>query len=423
MLQTLNKACLDQDQNLIRSCLIWSYWNLGHNEWKEVLNLRRQQHQKLIDLIPLSVVKKNLDEQVLPWFVADLGHTGFLFLNAASNKRWVKRIYLPKTRPANAFYWKLVQRRLGEVGVIVDEFENLKKEHSPLVALEEYFQVNSEAKVLYSHSAEVIDENEDHGNLFPSSSLKLEVSEKIYDLGAQWAQRCLGQSNKVIILHVRESFHGVDVNSQARDASVESYWLACKYLKENGYVVVRMGSKKMPALSHRMKSLVFDYAHYAEKEDWIDCWLWSECIFWIGNSCGPLPVLRTFEKPLVFTNSWMWNLVGSTQDLILPKVLSKNGKVVSATETISSGLSRTQNRKLIEAKGYKLIDNPSEVIKDSVVEMVYKLDEKFSVDCNNTLDSVTKDFMTALGIRSRRNVAKLSESFKQFFSSNMIYRN
>jgi hypothetical protein len=59
------------------------------------------------------------------------------------------------------------------------------------------------------------------------------------------------------------------------------------------------------------------------------------------------------------SNQWYWNLIGGRSDVVLPKLLTKNGDILNIENTITSSVSRTMDRRTLQAGKFALLENSS----------------------------------------------------------------
>jgi hypothetical protein len=158
-----------------------------------------------------------------------------------------------------------------------------------------------------------------------------------------------------VLLHVREPSDSILANSQARDSNIHTYKLLADYIHNKGGLVIRMGQSNLPALASDFHA--FDYARSKIKSEFLDCWLWANCKYWVGNVNGAMLTALTFGKARLITNQWYWNLYGGPEDLVLPKLLFRNEALLSIDETMKCDLSRQMNRRYMENQGFNLSEN------------------------------------------------------------------
>lgn len=123
--------------------------------------------------------------------------------------------------------------------------------------------------------------------------------------GREMIAHVLPAGRKFVALHVRDSgFYG-SARMVTRNADITTYEPAIRYLIDLGYIVVRMGDAKMVGIDDmivRCGPGLIDYAHSDLKSDFLDCYLCSQCVFFIGLASGLLDLPRVLGRALCIIN-------------------------------------------------------------------------------------------------------------------------
>lgn len=169
-------------------------------------------------------------------------------------------------------------------------------------------------------------------------------------------------------LHVRSTASNGD---SLRNADINTYRNALIEVQQRGGVVLNIGSGNYESDSLRADGLI-DYATSKFKSDRMDVFLLAEGKFLIATGSGPSVVPITFGRPALLTN---WGPLCarhcSKHDILLPKHywLRSEGRFLSFKERMSGQYGYTDSAKVIFKKNITVIDNTSEEISSSVVEM------------------------------------------------------
>jgi putative glycosyltransferase (TIGR04372 family) len=155
-----------------------------------------------------------------------------------------------------------------------------------------------------------------------------------------------------VVLHLRESINSKKYNLQARDSEISNYNDFIKIIYESGGQVIRMGNSNFPKLCK--SSLAIDYAHSEIKSDVIDCYLWSHCRWWTGNSNGAASAAYAFGATRLITDQWHWSNVGPQHDFFMPKTLVKGKRRLSISETVQSEVGRQMYVSKLRKKGFEI---------------------------------------------------------------------
>lgn len=178
-----------------------------------------------------------------------------------------------------------------------------------------------------------------------------------------------------VCLHVRErGFLREPPTSGHRhlNADISTYVAAVESLTRRGAWVIRMGDPMMKPLPENER--VVDYAHRAEKSDWMDVFLAASCWFWLGTNSGLFMLASSFGVPAALTNvapatfrPWSYS------DIFVPKLYFSHrlGRVLTFRESLAPSLYTSHD---IDGQGVTPLDNDAEDIVDLADEMCRRLD-------------------------------------------------
>ena len=111
---------------------------------------------------------------------------------------------------------------------------------------------------------------------------------------------------KFVCLHVREGGFKNDQNRRPyRNADINNYNDAIKYLIKKGIYVVRLGDITMKK-NDLQDPMYWEYCHSKIKSDLMDLYLIKNCEFYIGMQSGPQDVAMLFDKPTLTLNCYEW---------------------------------------------------------------------------------------------------------------------
>ena len=338
----------------------WGFWNLSHKKFGEML-------QNLKNFLEADLNSHFGLKRFLPDFSRNLGHLSCLYLYENFYREQENReIYIENGCAANKYYLEMLIRssKLKINLIEADQFplkniDNIKNFDTLLYSFELQNSVRIESDAsnsFYQFYPEWLSSYHNH--------LKMNKTE--YDKGFDVFRKIIG--NKwFVIFHVREPSDAMLVNGQARDSNINSYKLLADYINDNGGAVIRMGERNLPSLEFDFKA--YDYAKSEIKSEFLDCWLWANCRYWVGNVNGAMLTALTFGKSRLITNQWYWNLYGGPNDLVLPKLLLENENLLSISETINSVVSRQMNRNYMKNKGFSLSENTDQDILNGFMDL------------------------------------------------------
>jgi putative glycosyltransferase (TIGR04372 family) len=161
------------------------------------------------------------------------------------------------------------------------------------------------------------------------------------------------------------------------NADIYSYDLAVGAIVERGGWVIRMGDPSMPQLPPMTN--VIDYAHSRQKSALMDIFLCATCRFYVGTSSGLAYVPPLFGVRSVLTN---WFPVGTrplnSDDLFIPKLhqYDADNRYVPFADSLAPPLGHIHARHTLAALGISVKDNTREDLRDIVIEMIDRLDNR-----------------------------------------------
>ena len=229
----------------------------------------------------------------------------------------------------------------------------------------------------------------DINNLFFKHKPVLEFTEEEKNKGKEFLKNIgLNEQLKFVCLAVRDSEFLQSFNPMAsyeyhdyRDGEIEKFLPAAEELTKRGYYVFRMGSKvKKKIISDN--PMIIDYANSSMRSDFLDIYLLANCKFCISTDYGLDEICVIFKKPVAYVGVAPIGTLTSSDpnSLIIFKQhydsLSK--KEISFTEIFRRGLASALSKNNFAEKNVTLIHNTENQIKNLVVEMDLRLNNKMS---------------------------------------------
>jgi len=159
-----------------------------------------------------------------------------------------------------------------------------------------------------------------------------------------------------------------------RNSEIEDYFPAIDAVRDRGGWVVRLGDHSMPPLPD-MEGVI-DYAVSDWREDWIDVFLLARNRFFVGVPSGPNAVAHTFGVPIVEINRFPFNdWLANSNVISIFKLYRRvsDGGYLTIEEMTSPAIRSLFSKSDFDAKGIEIVDNSPEEIRDTVVEMMDRL--------------------------------------------------
>lgn len=160
---------------------------------------------------------------------------------------------------------------------------------------------------------------------------------------------------------------------------------------------------------------MFDYAHSDVKSEFMDCWLWTQCRWWTGNSNGASVIPFAFNKPRLMVDQWYWEMNGRETDIVIPKLPVQNGRVMAIKDVFHSKYSRTISLARLRSDGITILNNSPQEIVSGASEMLNLL-ENGTIDKNTSVNLEMLKFFS----QKTKNVMTISPSFAYSWAGDLI---
>ena len=150
----------------------------------------------------------------------------------------------------------------------------------------------------------------------------------------------ISQNDKLVCLHVRDSAYLIKkfpdhdwTHHDYRDADIATYKESIEYLIEQDYKVIRIGAEtnqKIDLISPNY--LDFCANRSTDNGDFIEMFLLSECVFFIGNYGGLYSAAPLFDTPSIIVNAAPAQVPYPKHCHFIPKLLFKDDELVSVVD-------------------------------------------------------------------------------------------
>jgi len=188
-----------------------------------------------------------------------------------------------------------------------------------------------------------------------------------------------------VTLHVRDSgaktgsWHLPDPYDGHRNADIETYYGAIKWIQKRGGYVVRVGDPSMKP-TEDITGLI-DYAHSSLRSSTLDLFLFTQCIFFVGTASGPILTPIVFGTPTAATNfSPVYARLHAGNTLTISKRYYSNSeeRFLTLSESLLSTIAKENDFRKFKESRITLVDNTPEEILDLFKEMSMRVDGTIS---------------------------------------------
>ena len=270
--------------------------------------------------------------------------------------------------------------------------------------------VSKHIKIFSIHLVKIENSN-DTNNLFDKYPVQLKLTEeeiikgqsKLKDFG-------IPKNAKIVCITCRDSIYlkkkfpkkNFDYHSY-RDANINHYIPAIKFLISKGFYVIRLGRISAQRVNFKNKKFV-DYPFHKLKSDFMDFYLTYKSNFWISGNVGIDEVAVVFRRPILLLN--MAPLMGLAPKITKKKVLFflkshvKKNKKMSFEEIFNSNIVNSYRAEDFKKNKISLNQLKPKEIKNAVIEMIKLMNFSWR-------------------ITSKKNL-KLQKKFKKIFIKKII---
>ena len=164
-----------------------------------------------------------------------------------------------------------------------------------------------------------------------------------------------------------------------RDGDIDRYVLAAEELASRGYYIFRMGIKVLKPLKSSDPNVI-DYANSDMRSAFMDIYLAAKCSFCLSTAAGIDGVSYIFRRPIAYIFVPLGHLVGNNENnLIITKhhKHKKNKRELTVSEIFSSNVALSVRGEEYELNDVELEENSPKEIKDLVIEMDERLNERW----------------------------------------------
>jgi putative glycosyltransferase (TIGR04372 family) len=186
---------------------------------------------------------------------------------------------------------------------------------------------------------------------------------------------------KIVTIHVRDEYN-IDSRHyyKYRNADINNYIPAIRYLVEQGYYVIRLGDTRMRKLEI-VSNQVIDGPFCDAYSNCFDMFMIAQSSFYIGMQSGPLTVAHVFGVPVLLANAYYcYGICGYAKGLMIPKKYYSTplNRYLTLAEILHSPLLNYNHTDMFGLSGIELHENTSVEIFAAVKELESRVSITYS---------------------------------------------
>lgn len=202
---------------------------------------------------------------------------------------------------------------------------------------------------------------------------------------------------KIVTIHVRDEYN-IDSRNyyKYRNADINNYVPAIRYLIERGYYIIRLGDPRMRRLDIE-SAQVIDGPFSASYSNSFDMYMIAQSSFYIGMQSGPLTVAHVFGVPVLLANAYYcYGICGYDKGLMMPKKYYSNqlNRYLTLAEILNSPVLNYNHTDMFNVADIELHENTTNEIRASVQELESRIANKYShcLQYDQILNSLWSNF-------------------------------
>jgi putative glycosyltransferase (TIGR04372 family) len=198
--------------------------------------------------------------------------------------------------------------------------------------------------------------------------------------------------SRVVVLHSRDSIYDQTVQNENmntqnyRNSQIGSFKKIIDFLNKKDYAMIRIGKYDRSSQMEKIIAIKSEGLTSYE-EQMLDVYLSSKCALFVGSASGASNLASIWNVPVFLLNILPYALLRphSRKSMAIPKLLKKNGKVLSAKEIFQKKYHWFRTDQLYEAAGIEIKINDSEDCLDDFKEFF-----RAFVDNNLEMEAILK---------------------------------
>lgn len=205
----------------------------------------------------------------------------------------------------------------------------------------------------------------------------LRLPEKMLDQAESLCRKMgLEIDRPVVVLHTREHGYHRLRGQSFRNADIRNYIPAVRRLIDLGYMVVRIGERRMRSISREVPEIV-ELPTLEKYDTVLDAYFLERCRFMISCQSGPCSLARAMGKPnLVVNGVYNHTTLPERNELFaFKKYLDAGGAELSVEESLRRCVHLFDRTEHFDRAGIRLADTTAEEISAALEEMLTGLDD------------------------------------------------
>ncbi len=228
----------------------------------------------------------------------------------------------------------------------------------------------------------------------------LELPPKLVDRAHALVRKLrIDTDRPIVVLHIREhGYHKLQVQD-FRNVGVRNYVPAIRHLIEEGYTVVRIGSRHMPSLRGAVPGLL-ELPFLDGYDPCLDAYFLERCRFMISSQSGPCSLARALGKPNLVVNAvYHHTMLPEHNELfVFKRYRDTRGEPLGVEELLARGCHLFDRTLHFQQAGVNLEDATADEILAATEEMLAGLDEPDRAD--SPTQAAFRDLMTEYAAKS-----------------------
>ena len=238
-------------------------------------------------------------------------------------------------------------------------------------------------------------------------------------------ERGLGQNQKIVLLHLRDiAFRGYNEFTDYKNIyKIDNYLKSVRYLIDLGYYVIRTGARSNAPIKINSKNFL-DYPFSNIRTEELDVVIASQCNFCISSGSGFDGLVRSFRKPVLFTNflpiSHFISQSKYNMSIFKHIVDGATGEKLSFKELDKLSMINCFDGRKYKIKNLYIKENTEEEIFEALFEFIEYLSKNFNIKTNKIYDEQIKK--TYYNFEKDKSV-KLHKKINSLIAPSFLKRN